>query len=277
MTDPDASRAGQSLQMTGIPSGFDTAALDLLTTPGVTKGSTYTISFKARLASPSPTAWPTSPSTPIPVMPTQWVGNETPVNSTAWTTITGTYTLPAGATEARMYVEPHQREPRSPLNMLIDDVTILGTSTTAVDSHFSTYGGSSLPRMYGGLGPVGIRTVTDGGTVSFSVSCAGTLVEYDAGGKVVGTPRTVDIGGLVFADAESSRTGEYVTATPQGSFGSSPWRQIDQFDGSCTNRDDVRTGHAHQLHLGAPAGQPQPPVQYRYAQRRDAGERRQRA
>ena len=105
MTDPDASRGGQSLQMTGIPTGADTAALDLLATPGVTKGSTYTISFKARLATPTPTAMAHFTVFTNPGAAYKWVGTETPVNSTAWTTITGTYTLPAGTTEARMYVE----------------------------------------------------------------------------------------------------------------------------------------------------------------------------
>jgi hypothetical protein len=234
VTDPDTSRTGQSLRMTGIPYGYDTVALDLL--PLLAKGSTYTISFKARLANPASTA-----SAHFTVFgggsSYTWVGSETPLSANAWTTITGTYTLPAGATEAKMYVDLTQVG-AFPLDLLIDDVTILGNSTTSVQTYQpGGWAGDGLPQLYPGIGPVGIKqTGPEPGTVSFSVSCAGNLVEYDAAGTVVVGSRPVDIGGLVFADAESTRTKEYVSATPRGSFGSSPWRQIDRFHGGCSTQ-----------------------------------------
>jgi hypothetical protein len=254
VTDPDTSRTGQSLRMTSIPAGYDTVALDLL--PLLSKGSTYTISFKARLASSASTA-----SAHFTVFgggtSYTWVGNETPLSASAWTTITGTYTLPTGATEAKMYVDL-TKVGAFPLDLLIDDVAILGTSTTSVQAYQpGGWAGDGLPQLYPGIGPVGIKQVgPEPASVSYSVACDSKLVEYDAAGTVVLGSRPVGLGGLVFADAESTRTNEYVAATPQGAFASSPWRQIDRFHGGCSAQHGFAqatvTGATWQLRLDNP-------------------------
>ena len=121
----DPSGSGKSLEVSNISNDYDGAAVDLtaLLTPGVQ----YTISFDARLASASDSASVhfTVDSVAAGTENYTWVGDNTAISADAWTTITGTYTLPAGATKGNMYLNEGGATPY-PSAVLMDNVTITG-------------------------------------------------------------------------------------------------------------------------------------------------------
>jgi endo-1,4-beta-xylanase len=151
VADPDGT--GKSLEATNITHDYDGPAVDLtkLLTPGVQ----YTISAEARLADASQPAG-SAHFTVDSVSPAasddkyDWVGGNTALSATAWTPIGGTYTLPAGATKANMYLNQGGSAPYP--SVLIDNVTITGPAST------------------GGTG---------GGTPTCTPSAAQTLVSAD--------------------------------------------------------------------------------------------------
>ena len=121
---PSPGGSGDSLEVSTITHDYDGAAVDLtkLLTPGVA----YTISFDARLADASQPAG--SVHFTVDDGNYTWVGSPTAINADSWTTVTGTYTLAAGATKANMYLDSSGSAPFP--NVLMDNVTITGPDTT---------------------------------------------------------------------------------------------------------------------------------------------------
>jgi endo-1,4-beta-xylanase len=121
VADPDGT--GRSLKISGITQGYDGAALDLTTllTPGVQ----YSISFAARLADASQPAG--SVHFTVDDGNYTWVSSGSALKADAWTTITGSYTLAAGATKANMYLDEAGSAPYP--EVLMDDVTITGPAS----------------------------------------------------------------------------------------------------------------------------------------------------
>jgi endo-1,4-beta-xylanase len=116
---PSPDGTGKSLQVSNITHDYDGAALNLmgLLTPGVQ----YTVSFQARLADASQPAG--SVHFTVDDGNYSWIASPTALSATAWTTITGTYTLSASATKANMYLNSGT----APFPVvLMDNVTITG-------------------------------------------------------------------------------------------------------------------------------------------------------
>ncbi|WP_114856413.1 CshA/CshB family fibrillar adhesin-related protein, partial [Brachybacterium sp. YJGR34] len=131
----------------------------------------------------------------------------------------------------------------------IGDHTIATTCSIAnIEGNIATYrsgnySGDGLDNLYniGGADGAnelisGIYTADNGATVSFDFTCSVTLD---------GEP--IDVGGLVFADAESSNAsqGEYVQATTTEDV---TWRVIDRFRSCDTSVIASRTGDTMRLH-----------------------------
>ncbi|MCL2544128.1 MAG: endo-1,4-beta-xylanase [Microbacteriaceae bacterium] len=122
----DPSRAGESLEATGITAGYMGPAVDLtkLLTPGVA----YTVSFDARVAADTASAGlGDSVHFTVDDGNYTWVSSGQSISDSAWTTITGTYTLAAGATKANMYLDSTLPSGQTAYpDVLIDNVTITG-------------------------------------------------------------------------------------------------------------------------------------------------------
>ncbi len=79
----------------------------------------------------------------------------------------------------------------------------------------------------------------DGSTVTFDFSCSATV-----------NGEALPLGGLVIADAEQSRTGEYVAATAPSS---ATWRIIDRFrDAECDNSNIASVDATNRLKIESP-------------------------
>lgn len=104
-------------------------------------GVTYTFSMRARLPEGSAV---TSTDVRFVVKPDfNWVANTT-IDSTGWTTITGTFTLPDGADPAASQIYIGSTNQSEPYTILIDDILITRPETvvviTSVDFNDSTTG-----------------------------------------------------------------------------------------------------------------------------------------
>ncbi len=104
-------------------------------------GGTYTFSAQVRLAA----AAGTTTSARFVVEPAyNWVGN-TQVSADAWTTVTGTFTAPAGADPATLRVYLGTGDLGAPYDYLVDDVVITGTAGPADDTWRPTPDASFVP------------------------------------------------------------------------------------------------------------------------------------
>jgi len=114
--------------------------------------------------------------------------------------------------------------------------TLTGLAAGATMSVYEpgSYRGDGLDELYGGV-RAGLSS-PDGQERSFTVGCTAALVEYDGSGWAPtnrGPSRTVQLGGLVFADAESMNSSEFVRARAADGALSTPWRIIDRYNGGC--------------------------------------------
>ncbi len=145
-------------------------------------------------------------------------------------------------------------------NLKLDGATITSASATAITAYKSgTWQGDGLDELYniGGTGAsntlvAGIRSVKDGGTVTFDLACSAT----------VGAAKTpITLAGLVFANAESSVSAnvggtlvqEYISATIPAA---GTWRILDYLRGSACTLDNYATvsgSGAKTLKLGGAA------------------------
>ena len=103
------------------------------------EGVVYTFSMRARLPADSTV---TSTDVRFVVKPDyNWVANTT-INATSWTTVTGTYTLPAGVDLAAVQIYIGSADQTGPYTILIDDILITrpdsggGTGATVIDTDF---------------------------------------------------------------------------------------------------------------------------------------------
>jgi endo-1,4-beta-xylanase len=121
----------------------------------------YTFSMRARLPADSTV---TSTDVRFVVKPNyNWVGNTT-INATDWTTITGTYTLPAGVDLAAVQVYIGSTDQTGPYTVLIDDILITrpdsggGTGATVIDTDFENGLDGWVPRNAQGTPTVELTT-----------------------------------------------------------------------------------------------------------------------
>ncbi|HET9912539.1 MAG TPA: endo-1,4-beta-xylanase [Anaerolineales bacterium] len=103
------------------------------------EGIVYTFSMRARLPADSAV---TSTDVRFVVKPNyNWVANTT-INATDWTTITGTYTLPAGVDLAAVQIYIGSADQTGPYTILVDDILITrpdsggGPGATVIDTDF---------------------------------------------------------------------------------------------------------------------------------------------
>ncbi|WP_082485488.1 endo-1,4-beta-xylanase [Rathayibacter sp. Leaf296] len=90
-------------------------------------GGSYTMSAQVRLAAPAGT----TASARFVVEPTySWVGNTT-VTADAWTTVSGTFSAPAGADPATLRAYLGTSALAGPYDYLLDDIVITGTAAPA--------------------------------------------------------------------------------------------------------------------------------------------------
>jgi endo-1,4-beta-xylanase len=147
-------------------------------------GVEYTFSMRAKLAG----GGPTSTDVRFVVKPAfNWVANTT-INATGWTTITGTYTLPAGTDPATVQIYIGSTDQTGPYTIIIDDILLTTPDTGGGDPG----GGGSDPG--------------DGTSVNFNDSTPGawtqsgnpTLAYVDdgQGGKALSITRAADYEGI---------------------------------------------------------------------------------
>ncbi len=106
----------------------------------LTAGVEYTFSMRAMLAA----GGPASTDIRFVVKPNyNWVANTT-INATGWTTISGTYTLPAGVDPATVQIYIGSTDQTGPYTILIDDILITHpptvTTISSVNFNNSTNG-----------------------------------------------------------------------------------------------------------------------------------------
>ena len=126
--------AGKSLEVTNRTAGYDGLAVDL--TKILTPGVAYTVTFEARLADASQPA--DGVHFTVDDGSYTWVSGAKALASDAWTTVTGTYTLAAGATKATMYLDDGASSgPYA--DLLVDDLTITGPAGSGGGGDGCTY------------------------------------------------------------------------------------------------------------------------------------------
>lgn len=151
----DPSGTGKSLEVSGRTHSYDGIALPTLPSL-VQRDVAYTVSFKARLASADQPAGGVHFT--VDDGKYTWVSSDGALTADAWTTITGTYTLPTGATPGKMYLDTSGT---TFPDVLLDDITITGPGT-------GTGGGT-------GSGQTCTPTATSLVSADFSDSTLGTL------------------------------------------------------------------------------------------------------
>ncbi|MFT4285666.1 MAG: endo-1,4-beta-xylanase [Protaetiibacter sp.] len=111
---------------------------------GLQPGQSYTFSLRARLADGTPDAQLRFVMKPAYT----WIGNTT-VTAGSWTTVSGSYTVPADADTSalQVYLGTGDLSPAAPYTYLVDDLTITGppagptvTTVTSVDFEDGTIG-----------------------------------------------------------------------------------------------------------------------------------------
>ena len=102
------------------------------------EGVVYTFSMRARLPTDSTV---TSTDVRFVVKPNyNWVANTT-INATSWTTVNGTYTVPAGVDLAAVQIYIGSTDQTGPYTILVDDILITrpdsgGAGATVIDTDF---------------------------------------------------------------------------------------------------------------------------------------------
>lgn len=152
--------------------------------------------------------------------------------SIGWVTWGTSGPVPSGTaiTNLHQLTDTERAEVRCTLDQLSGTVSVYRPGQYSADG---------LDDLYGGLSSA---LATSGQTSSFRVTCTAELVRYDGSGwspAQVVSRRSVPLGGLVLADAESTTGTEYVQGVMSSGSSTSPWRLIDRYQGACAGRDSV--------------------------------------
>lgn len=165
-----AGNGGQVLQIANRANGYDS----IQTAPGVIEAdTTYTVSAKVKLADG------TAGTPGVRFMANHgstydWVGNTT-MNSATWTTVSGTYTVPAGAAAPKFYIDSDALA--APYTFLVDDLSI--TTPVAADTVLTdeTFEDDALDPSWQQSGGPTLSVVTANGDKALSVANRGA--NYD--------------------------------------------------------------------------------------------------